>query len=653
MIPTSKLDTAETPLQDAEAHFRLPLVLGLGLPLALFCFTLVVSVEQVYQQGIPTGFLPYFHVIILFALVVLANTGWVRFVHSPSALTKAELLCLYSMMAVGSTYAGWEAYGTVIPSLAYPAAYQYHHSPDAPWAQAVLSHLPTWLVVNDPRAANAVLQGGVWREIWPAWTASLIAWGLISAILFLVFLALSRLLFDAWAYHEKLSFPLTRLPLEMIGSQETLWRSRLFWGGFALAAVVDGINGIHQLYPTVPALTTKVSFINTGAATPAANAVGPTPLTCHPLMLGLAFLLPTDLLFSTWFFYLVGRCQLFLAGTWNLAVGNPWQFGGNFPGLHEQNLGAIVVLSLGWLWMARRHLGHRWQEALAGDREARSDYALVIGGVLLFGAVLCAAGLPVWAAVLAIAFVFLLGIFVARLRAELGLPLHNLQFLGPSGSLTAMFGSQHLSAHGLEALGAFSSFWRSQQGHPMPHEIEARFLAERSAAGISRSRYWWAVGLTGVVTTLAGPWLFLYIVSGRGLEHVIGGTYNPIGEEGWRKLGNLLHNYTPMDGSALREMAVGSAVTLLLIVLRRYWLACPLHPIGYAICGSWEIGFIAVPFCLAWAVKTLMLRYGGLSIYRQATALALGLILGEFFLGAFWLAVGAATGAQTYRIWLF
>jgi hypothetical protein len=47
----------------------------------------------------------------------------------------------------------------------------------------------------------------------------------------------------------------------------------------------------------------------------------------------------------------------------------------------------------------------------------------------------------------------------------------------------------------------------------------------------------------------------------------------------------------------------------------------------------------------------MVLRYGGLRLYRQVLPLFYGLILGESVIGCGWPIVGLITGMPTYSFW--
>jgi hypothetical protein len=58
---------------------------------------------------------------------------------------------------------------------------------------------------------------------------------------------------------------------------------------------------------------------------------------------------------------------------------------------------------------------------------------------------------------------------------------------------------------------------------------------------------------------------------------------------------------------------------------------------------SWSLYWYWLPFLIGWACKTLVLRYGGLRLYRTTISLAIGFIVGELLNGGVWAAVGLAT----------
>jgi hypothetical protein len=81
---------------------------------------------------------------------------------------------------------------------------------------------------------------------------------------------------------------------------------------------------------------------------------------------------------------------------------------------------------------------------------------------------------------------------------------------------------------------------------------------------------------------------------------------------------------------------VGVLVTVLMTAMRSAFAWWPLHPLGYALSGSWSTVEFWFPCLLAWMSKSLAVRYGGMTAYQKARPFFLGLILGEFSIAVFY-----------------
>jgi hypothetical protein len=53
-----------------------------------------------------------------------------------------------------------------------------------------------------------------------------------------------------------------------------------------------------------------------------------------------------------------------------------------------------------------------------------------------------------------------------------------------------------------------------------------------------------------------------------------------------------------------------------------------IHPIGFATSTMINSNFLGVPFFIAWAVKSMVLKMGGVVLYRKTLPLFLGLMVG-------------------------
>jgi hypothetical protein len=73
----------------------------------------------------------------------------------------------------------------------------------------------------------------------------------------------------------------------------------------------------------------------------------------------------------------------------------------------------------------------------------------------------------------------------------------------------------------------------------------------------------------------------------------------------------------------------------------------PLHPVIFLVWGSWSAGLVWVSFLVGWALKGLVVKFGGGRAYNDLKPLALGLIAGEMAAVAVTILVGAISYAVT------
>jgi hypothetical protein len=97
-------------------------------------------------------------------------------------------------------------------------------------------------------------------------------------------------------------------------------------------------------------------------------------------------------------------------------------------------------------------------------------------------------------------------------------------------------------------------------------------------------------------------------------------------------------------------MGVGFLFALSLMWMKRRFLWWQFHPIGYAVTqGDWAITFIWFSIFVSWMLKSSILKYGGIKMHRKAVPIFLGMILGDFVIGAIWGVIGLITGMPVYH----
>ncbi len=598
-----------------------------------------------WRQSRPTTVSLYFNVIFTLLLVVAANALLQRFA-SKWALRPAELVTVYAMCSLGSSVAGLDQVQVMVPVIAYP---HYAATPENKFEDLFLPQVPPWMVVTDLKPLERYFNGGeslYARDNWRAWLKpGGIAVGFHLTML-LVMLCINTLVRRQWTEEAKLSFPIIQLPLEMSRNTRVLFRSRLMWIGLGVAALIDLINGLHVIWPEVPAIMGERIDLRTYVRAAPWSGIGWTPLAVYPFAVGLAFLIPLDLAFSCWFFYLLWKGVRILSTAlgWGNIPGAPW--------IAEQSFLSYIVIGAFGLWSGRRQLVAAVRNALGlqsdlDDSREPLPYAWALyGGALGLIALLVfsmQAGASWWSAGLFFALYFFLSTAIARVRAELGSPVHDQHHLGPEQIVVDLLGPRALGVKSLIVYSYFEYFNRAHRSHPMPVQLEALKLVEQT--GGEQRRMAPTLMLAAAVGLVAGFWALLDACYRWG-----GSIGAGKGNEAWGRLATWLQSPLETNWYAVSAMGVGGAFTVFLQLMRANFVWWPFHPAGFCVSGGWSMALFSPSIFVSWLVKSILLRYGGISSFRPASMFFFGLILGEFSMGSIWTILGIILRRPMYNV---
>jgi len=626
------------------------LIIGILL-IPVNCYWVVLG-ESVYGSYTPSAVALFSNVVFIIFILVIVNSITKRFSAS-FRLTQAELLTIYVMLCMATAIAG-HGFAQILPPI-MGHAFQFA-TPENEWRELFWRYLPDWLTVSDKDALAGYYDGDTslyLLENIKAWAVPLLWWsGFIFAFI-LVMLCVNVIVRKQWIEKDKLAYPIIQLPLA-ITRQETsskLLRSKLLWIGFAVAAGIDVINGLNYIYPNVPRIPVKMRDIGYLFSEKPWSAIGWTPISFYPSMIGLAFFIPLDLSFSAWFFYMFYKVQRVIGG----AVGLNSLPG--FPGSDSQSSGAYLAVFAIALWGTKKHLwGIFFSRNKAGRRDENGpvSYKTAILALALcttFIVLFCLrAGMTVWVILAFFGIYYAIAIAVTRMRAELGAPIHDLHFVGPDQIITDFAGVRGL---GKADLSMFSLFWffnRSHYSDIMPHQLEGLKIAER--AGINNRKLLYSMIIAIFVGIFATFWAVLHPMYKFGATNRVIGYHVGPAWESFSRLQRWLTQPTYTDWAAVSFASFGFLFATFLMIMRWRLIWWPFHPTGYAISGSWAMGTIWVPVFICWAAKWTIIKYGGLKSHRQAIPFFMGLILGEFTMGSVWSLIGLVLNIPTYKIWV-
>lgn len=568
-------------------------------------------------------------VFILFAVVVFNSL--LRKYSPRLALNHGELLIVYVMLSVASAICGLDMMRILISVLVGP---HWLATPENEWADLFWRFIPDWATVSDRKILQGYVEGQSSlydSKVWRAWVVPGLTWSGFIILLTTVMACISVIVRKQWTEGEKLSYPIIQLPLYMTSDKLKFLKSKPMWIGFALAGIIDIINGLHFLYPSVPGVGGKLYDLYPYFTEKPWNAIGWTPFAIFPYAVGLAFFIPLDLSFSCWFFYLFWKFERIIASAIGLRA-LP-----EFPYIEQQTSGAYIGLCIIALWATRKHIGAVFRTVFMGrsrgidDSDEAMPYRTTITILLLASALLMLfclrLGMSVFVILAFFILYFALATAITRMRAELGSPVHDLHFSGPDMMISRAMGSRRLIPGDLTGLSFLWFFNRAYRGHVMPHQLEGFKLAERS--GASNKKMMLGILIAIVLATPISFWAYLHA------GYKLGGPYG-YASQPFARLQGWLYNPTPPDHAATAAMGVGLLSTLFLATMRMRFIWWLLHPAGFAVSSSWSMNVFWSSIFISWGIKLTILKMGGLKLHRQSIPFFLGLVLGEFVVGSAW-----------------
>jgi len=183
-------------------------------------------------------------------------------------------------------------------------------------------------------------------------------------------------------------------------------------------------------------------------------------------------------------------------------------------------------------------------------------------------------------------------------------------------------------------------------------EADGMKLADTS--GGSRGRFFFALALALLVGVAAASWSHLHAYYDLGSNIAGGGDgqgeYRArVALQEFQNMAKQVAAPPLRDVTRLSYVGVGAVIAVGLAMLRRTWLGCPFHPLGFILATAYgDSSTFFFPMFVAWLLKWLLLRAGGLRAYRAGLPFFLGLIIGHFTLGGIiWPIMSLFLGPET------
>ena len=621
-------------------RFRALLV---GLPLCVaMAFLTVYGDMMVKQVQIGILQLPPPALGGLFLLVLISYV--LRKLFHRNVLDSRDLLPVYVMMTITVLMCSRGTIEKLIPPLIHA---NYAATPENQYMELFGPWLPKWLVAFDPDGlaqqdiAVDYSEGNA-KVHWRLWIGPILSWCGLLSFVYLVFLCLSVILRRQWTDSEKLVFPLVTLPLALMdeSTSTSFLTNKLTWIGVLIPVVVYSVNGLHANFAVVPEI--KLSWtLNQYLTSRPWSGMYTLRLQFAFAAIGFFYFLSSDLLFSLWFFFLFTRLTDVIGTQMNYEITSMPQYPTRLY-IGYQVVGAYTVLVIyllrsGWDQYApiiRHAFGVGKKPMRDGPDEEMLPYRLAVWGVLLgfLGAIVWCiqAGLDPWLAVVEIGiYIFIVALVLTRGVAEAGLLQTEASFR-PVDVVKLVKPQYMLGAKNLTMLAMIDTvLTRDLRGVLLSNYLDDQKMAKELRF---RPRSLLVpIGLAMLVAIVFGSYFFLTLSHSEGQVTLY--TYPKGNAEGMLKeAATAIQQQIRTPWECLPAAIAGTGICTALVVLRTTVVWWPLHPLGYAVAGSWTMLVFWSSALITWLIKGAILRSGGMRLYRQAMPFFLGLVLGTFLM---------------------
>lgn len=604
--------------------------------------------EEVATFGLGTVLSPGF-VLVFLVFIFLINP--MASGKKLLSFNQKEMVSIYILLLIGGILMSLWTMPYLISGLVIFSELAFDRSSDA--VAALSSQLSTLIRIDDPIVTDTFWYGGSDSVPWGVWIKLITVWTLVIACLVWVILCVYTLFRRRWSEIEMLTFPLNKITLMMTENVEqgwlssNLWRNKLLYAGMIWPLVYFGSQILHRYFPYVPMIPNLYNIgqrflpANSPLMVPGAHLI----LTVDPFHIGLAYMLPTDITFSMWFFALWHRVEALLEANYlrpltGISLGTNW-------GVRQKTMGGILGLAIFCIAVARHDIKAIIRMSF-GKTESTLEQAsnqepipfkvafwgFIIGTIIL--TVFFAITFSMNPLVVVAAFVMLLAVMLstARMRVEAGYPFDRTPEAFVNETLPPFLGSSAIRPSGYYFLGQMFSINYGCFATLMAVSAEAFKYCD--SVNVRRREITKAIFILLVFTTVVGVYILLPLSYKEGFYMITARHYwsNPrqwVGVAFDAAEGNVPYFLEFTPGYIL---GVGYATVLSLLIgyMRTLFTWWPFHPVGYVI-GINGGGFnVYTSYMIGWLVKALAYRYGGSEVVNRLYTFFVGLIIGSAFM---------------------
>ena len=566
------------------------------------------------------------------AVIGLLN-GWLRLRKIPWAFDPTEVMVIVGLGLVGAAV---PAYGLTSFFLGVIAIPYYLATPENQWAMFFHQYLPEWLIPSNEGDAMRWLFEGLPNPSmpipWNVWVGPMLGWMAFIGAIVLACVCLAVMLRQQWAEHERLPYPILHPARSLAQIREdghtTYFRDRYFWIGVGVTFFILAWNIIRYFIPGFPTIDLHHGWLSMGGGFFPNIHIGVNWYT-----IGFAYFANIDVLFSIVVFYIYYYFQIAAYRRMGIALSKKGSVSDGTVSL--QAMGAFVALVLSGLWLARHHVRDIFKKTFddshpVDDRNEMLSYKACVFGFLFASVfIVCwlnAVGIAIWASVIFTIGIYLSYLGIARVISETGVVYYSWN-MSPEGFLNFVSGNPNIfdpsTKTALRIVAATNCQGKGMFIVPIAHAVRIG-----GAIAEHKRRIIFGIGATVVV----GVFVSIFFSLSLGYTY---GAYNFNDFPFTRYPPNLFNGLVNALKSDVKWelnryfFVVGGALMYFLVSAMRYRFAWwPLAPIGLVVPLTHGIASIFSLF-LTWAAKSIILRIGGVELYRRLRPMFVGFLVGH------------------------
>lgn len=486
---------------------------------------------------------------------------------------------------------------------------------------------------------------------WWTWIKPLAYWMIFVGGCYGAFYCLAYVVLDYWTRRDKLIFPLAQLPESLVPQEhEKGWIPKSYktvglWVGIAIPFLLLSFNALATMGMLPGASWIKLGFDPTPIIkdTMFEGLITNDLWQMHFLIvftaIGISFLLPTQVSFSIWFYFLVGK-SIILICSW-LGYGRT---GKDFPAdwlwqtnpVTSMGAGGIMLFSAISLWRClaeyRRLAGQTMRWRLMMPVIGLMVFLAVITGWLWWNWSWNPSSLLI--AITFVGFVTLLTLGLMRMTAESG--MYWIQNSG--GSIFHFFKALGLGAVVKTALigplmVVYSVMFLELKTYMAPNILNAARMREDVRA--SRLRFHANIVLSIAVTIVVSLAVMIMVSHIIGANRMNSWFFKAFPELIVDQVGATIMDKPEFHGADTFWYGTGAAWVAVTAVVRRavFWFP---HPIGFIMLINPLTANLWFSFLLGWLSKTMVVKYGGKVTFDKVRLIFIGLIIGEIMAVFIW-----------------